>query len=140
MAERAPDLQIVALDTIYPGWDGLRAGADAALEHLLVPHSVGEFGRWRTWDWAEGRPAGRIEIDPTRPVLVEGAGILTRSSAALAQVAVWVEAPDAQRRARALARDGDTYVPHWDRWATQEEQHIAKNDPRRCASFIVEVA
>lgn len=139
VAARAPDVQIVALDMIYPGWDGLRAGADAALDRVLAPHARGEAGTWQAWDWSADRPGGWSEVDPARPLLVEGAGILTRRSAQLAHVPVWVEAPDVDRRVRALARDGETYVPHWDGWAAQEEKHLAAHEPRRWATLVVDV-
>ena len=31
-------VQLVALDSIYPGWDGLRDGVERALDGILRPH------------------------------------------------------------------------------------------------------
>lgn len=132
-----PDLQVVALDMIYPGWDGLRAGADAAVSGVLAPHARGDAGRWQRWDWERDAPAEWHEVDAARPLVVEGSGILTPASAALAHVRVWVEAPDDVRRERALARDGETYAPHWERWAAQELEHDELHRPRTWASVVV---
>jgi hypothetical protein len=49
---------------------------------------------------------------------------------------VWMQAPTSSRRARALARDGDTYRPHWDRWAAQEEAHVTANAPGDAATHV----
>lgn len=35
------------------------------------------------------------------------------------EVRILTTAPDEVRRERAMARDGDTFRPHWERWAEQ---------------------
>ena len=35
-------------------------------------------------------------------------------------------APDEVRYERAMGRDGDTFRPHWERWAAQEEALLAE--------------
>jgi uridine kinase len=137
IATRVPGLQTVALDDLYPGWDGLHEGSERALLDVLRPHADGEVGRSRRWDWAESRYGERFVVSPERPLLVEGAGILTPRSAALADIRVWVEAATDERRRRALQRDGATYEPHWDRWARQEDRHLAENVPQTWATHTV---
>ena len=34
------------------------------------------------------------------------------------------------------SRDGEAYRPHWDRWAAQEDEFIARHRPRECADLI----
>jgi hypothetical protein len=70
--------------------------------------------------------------------VIEGCGALSRSAAALAELRVWVELDDGTRLRRALDRDGDTYAPHWARWARQEARFIAKEDPRRHADLVLD--
>lgn len=132
-------VQLVALDSIYPGWDGLRDGVDRALDGVLRPHGRGYLGEWRRWDWEHGVEAESHAVDPALGVLIEGSGILTSATAAIADVRVWLESAEPGRKARALDRDGDTYRPHWDRWAAQEKAHIARDDPRALATRVVEV-
>lgn len=135
----ADPVQLIAMDSIYPGWDGLDGGVTHALETILRPHSLGASGAWSRWDWEHDTVAERHAVDPARAVLVEGSGILTPSTAPLADVRVWVESNETSRKSRALARDGDTYRPHWDRWARQEQTHLDRDDPRRWATRVVEV-
>lgn len=132
-------VQLVALDDVYPGWDGLAAGAEYARETILRPHARGIVGVWQRWDWDADARAEAHAVDPSLPLIVEGAGLLTPEVARLADVSVWVEAPTASRRTRALDRDGDTYRPHWDRWARQEDAHIAQHDPASIARVVVRV-
>lgn len=132
-------VQLIALDSLYPGWDGLDDGAERALDGILRPHGRGFLGTWRRWDWDSQTEAESHAVDPALGVIVEGSGILRPSTAGLADVRIWVESAEESRKARALARDGDTYRPHWDRWAAQERLHVERDDPRALATRIVEV-
>ncbi|MBD8477739.1 hypothetical protein [Microbacterium sp. CFBP 8794] len=132
-------VQLVALDDLYPGWGGLAAGAEYARETVLTPHARGMVGVWQRWDWQSDARAEAHAVDPSLPLVVEGAGVLTPESARLADVTVWVDAPSSSRKHRALDRDGDTYRPHWDGWAAQEEQHLVAHDPVSLASVVVRV-
>ncbi|GAA2578121.1 hypothetical protein [Microbacterium binotii] len=139
LADARPILTVLSLDQIYPGWDGLRRGADAAISGVLLPLAQGRAGRWQGWNWETDEPSAWHEVAAGTPLIIEGAGILTPAAAALAPVRVWVEADDALRRERALRRDGATYEPHWERWAAQERDHLRQNDPRSLATHVVRV-
>jgi uridine kinase len=122
--------QVLRLDDVYPGWDGLDA-ASAALPGIL------SSGSWRRWDWAESRPAELHTLDAHSPLIVEGVGALSRASRPLADHALWVELDAPERKRRALARD-DYFAAHWDRWAAQEDSFIAREDPRSLADAVVD--
>ncbi|QEW04867.1 hypothetical protein F6J85_09745 [Microbacterium lushaniae] len=127
-------VQLVALDSLYPGWDGLAEGVEYARSSVLVPHARGVVGVWQRWDWARGERAEAHAVDPSLPLIVEGSGLLTPRTALLGDLRVWLDAPEPARRARALARDGDGYRPHWQRWAAQEDAHLAADEPQRHAT------
>lgn len=130
-------VQSIAMDCIYPGWDGLEAGAEIARERILIPHARGVIGTWNRWDWESAAPAESHAVDPGLPLILEGAGVLTEATARVSDISVWIDSPAESRKKRALVRDGDTYSPHWSRWAAQEERHIARHDPQRHASLRV---
>lgn len=133
IVDERPELQLLRLDDLYPGWDGLDA-ASRAVPGILVTL------RWRAWDWPAASPGRWHELDPARPILVEGVGALSRASRPLAARAIWVETHAATRKRRALARDGDSYAPFWDRWAAQEEVFLARERPWELADEIVDGA
>lgn len=126
------DAQLVSLDDVYPGWDGLAAGS-AAVPPMLRPRDPG----YRRWDWTASREAGWHPLDPARPIVIEGCGAISRASRPLAGLAIWVELDAPERRARALARDTG-FAPYWDRWAVQEEEHIARERPQTLADLVLE--
>lgn len=123
--------ELVRLDDIYPGWDGLEAASQ------MVPGII-ETNRWRRWDWVAGEPAEWHDLDPHRPLVIEGCGSLSRANRALATFGIWVELDEPTRKARALARDGDAYAPHWDRWAAQERAFFERDRPDRLADTVLE--
>jgi uridine kinase len=123
--------QLVRLDDLYPGWDGLDVAS------AMVCSDVLRASRWRRWDWETDRPAEWHELDPRLPLVVEGCGALSRASRAMASYGIWVELDEPMRKARALARDGDAYAPHWDRWAEQERVFFARERPDLLADLIL---
>jgi len=132
-------VQLVALDSLYPGWDGLMEGAVYARDQILRPHARGLIGVWQRWDWEADARAEAHAVDPSLPLIVEGAGLLTPENARLGDVRVWVESPAPSRQARALARDGESFRPHWTRWAEQEERHLARNAPQERATQVFQI-
>lgn len=132
-------VQVVALDELYPGWDGLESGAETARTDILVPWDAGRPARWRRWNWSTSAPGDEAVTSPDAALIIEGSGVLTAASAPLAPIRVWLESPEDTRRERALARDGDTYRPHWERWADQEVRHLDRDDPRSLATIVVAV-
>jgi uridine kinase len=132
-----PGAQLLRLDDVYPGWDGLEAASRHLERHVLPDMRPGGRPRWQRWDWAADAPAEWHGLDPARPLVVEGCGSLTRVAARLATHGVWVEADDAVRRARAIARDGEAFAVEWDRWDAQWRAHVAREDPRGLADVVV---
>lgn len=107
--------QVLHLDDWYPGWDGLAAGADIA-RRIAADLRAGRASSYEAWDWENGRTGATIRV-PLAPTIIEGCGAVE----AEADLAVWIADPgEEERRHRAIARDGQTYAPHWQRWADQD--------------------
>ena len=107
--------QVLHLDDWYPGWDGLAAGADIA-RRIAADLRGGRASSYEAWDWENGTTGATIRV-PLAPTIIEGCGAIE----AEADLAVWITDPgEEERRHRALARDGQTYAPHWQRWADQD--------------------
>lgn len=131
--------QLLSLDDVYPGWDGLEAGEAHVLEHVLRAFAEARPPRWQSWNWLDARPGSWHELDAHRPLIIEGCGAISPAARALADHAVWVDLPDdAERRGRAIARDGDVFAREWQRWARQEEWHAWRHSPRATADEVVD--
>lgn len=107
--------QVLHLDDWYPGWDGLAAGAETA-RRIAADLREGRASSYVTWDWETQGPGHTVDV-PLAPTIIEGCGAWDAD----ADLSVWVADPgEEERRNRALARDGQTYAPHWRRWADQD--------------------
>ena len=107
--------QVLHLDDWYPGWDGLAAGADSACR-IAADLRGGRASSYEAWDWDKGTTGATTRV-PLAPTIIEGCGAIE----AEADLVIWIADPgEEERRNRALARDGQTYAPHWQRWADQD--------------------
>lgn len=120
---------VLGMDDLYPGWDGLAAGAETAARDIVAPLARGERARWRRWDWlAEGGSGAFAEEhvrDPGGTLVLEGCGAITPATAACAALAAWIDTADEVRRERALRRDlgmgAGADLQWWPGWRLQEE-------------------
>ncbi|MHA7986811.1 nucleoside/nucleotide kinase family protein [Rathayibacter sp. CAU 1779] len=139
LAARPDDtVELVRMDDLYPGWDGLEAASVSLVSGLLAPLRTRGYGRWQRWDWAGSAPAEWHEVKAGHPLIVEGCGCLTRASARLADLRVWLSADDQVRKGRALARDAGGFDAHWDAWQRQWERLVGRDRSDGLADVGVE--
>ncbi|MBI4940921.1 MAG: dephospho-CoA kinase [Actinobacteria bacterium] len=134
----ARGVPVVHLDDLYPGWDGLDAVVPRLVDGVLAPLASGRPAGYRRWDWAAGTDGAAVAVPAAPLLVVEGAGCGARACAPYLSLLVWLDGPPAWRRERALARDGATYAPHWERWAAQERAHFAREGTRARADLVLE--
>ena len=115
LAPLLPGWQVLHLDDWYPGWDGLVEGAHIA-RRIAADLRGGRASSYEAWDWENGTTGATTRV-PLVPTIIEGCGAIE----AVSDLAVWIADPgEDERRHRALERDGQTYAPHWQRWADQD--------------------
>jgi uridine kinase len=129
---------VVSLEDLYGGWDGLEHGIDLLVSEVLEPLAAGRVARVPRYDWAARDWTEPIALDPPAVLIVEGVGAGARRAAAYQSVLVWLEATPAVRKKRALDRDGETFAPHWDRWAAQEDAMLAREHTPDRADIIID--
>lgn len=115
-------VRVLNLDSIYPGWDGLAEGTKT-WRKISRNLRKGKPASYQEWDWHADAPGPKHTINPAQETVIicEGVGAITGTC----NVRILVKAPDELRYRRAIARDGETYRPHWERWAAQEEALFA---------------
>ena len=121
---------LLRLEDMYPGWDGLDEGAQRLVDDVLEPLSRGEQATIRRWDWLEMRERDREPLVTEPLLMIEGVGAGSRAAAPFISLLIWLEAETEERYARAIARDGELYLGHWDRWAAQEQVTFAREATR----------
>jgi len=138
LAERLPGAHVVHMDDVYPGWDGLEQAVADLHDQILAPIARGERAAYRRWDWAHDRYADWQDLPATSLLLVEGAGAGAGRNADFESVLIWLEADRDVRFRRGIERDAQAYLPHWRRWAEQEEAVFLADATRSRADLIVD--
>jgi hypothetical protein len=129
---------VVTLEELYGGWDGLERGIDLLVSEVLGPLSAGWAARVPRYDWGAGAWDAPWVLEPPAVLIVEGVGAGARRAAAYESALVWMEVPDSVRKSRALDRDGETFAPHWDAWAAQEDALLARERTPERADVVVD--
>jgi uridine kinase len=129
---------VVALEDLYGGWDGLERGVDLLVSEVLEPLSAGRAARVPRYDWGAAAWGSPWVLEPPAVLIVEGVGAGARRAAAYASVLVWMEGPASVRKKRALDRDGETFAPHWDVWAAQEDALLGRERTPERADIVVD--
>ena len=107
----------------------------------LRPLLSGSPARFRVRDWS-GDPlgqglAGWAEVPPAEVVIVDGITSSRRAIAADLALALWVEAPRAERLRRAIARDGEQRRALWAEWMRLEGEFFARDGARDRADHVI---
>jgi len=137
LAQRLPSAQLLHMDDLYPGWDGLAQAVADVHDQVLAPLARGEQAAYRRWDWEHDRYAEWHTLAATDLLLVEGVGSGAEPGWRLESALIWLEADRNERLRRGIARDGELYLPHWQRWAAREEALFAVDGTRSRADLII---
>lgn len=140
LAEQSPGAQILQMDDLYPGWDGLDQAVTDLHDQILAPLARGERAEYRRWDWRHDRYAGWHSLPATSLLLVEGVGSGAAPGSDFESALIWLEADRDVRFRRAIERDGESYLPHWQRWSAQEEALFALDRTRSRADLIIDTS
>ena len=133
-------VELVHMDHLYPGWDGLAAGPGLLADRVLGPLSRGERATYPVWSWVRDEWDGTRSVDPARFLVVEGCGSSVGPAASYASVRVFVDADCDVRMRRGLARDGDVYRPNWQRWADQETTLFSRDGTKARADLVIDTS
>jgi uridine kinase len=128
---------VMHLEDFYPGWDGLADVVPRLVEWVLAPVAEGRPAGYRRYDWDRGEYAEWHPVPAAPLLIVEGVGAGSRPCAPFLSALVYLDAPETVRFERAMARDGEGYRPHWDRWAEQERRLFAVHNPAARADLVL---
>ena len=121
------------MDDLYPGWNGLQAGASYLVSQILQPLKTNGSASWQQWDWARNIRGGDDVGDGWRElrepglVIVEGCGSGSLESLELSDDSVWIESGAETRRNRFLSRDSGIFSNEYANWTLQEDEFYQKN-------------
>nr|WP_281170819.1 AAA family ATPase [Gulosibacter molinativorax] len=133
---RRTGCQVLHVENFYPGWEGLDAGSEYLVREVLVPLREGKSVRTHRWDWHVDQFFAGALIEPAGLIVIEGCGAISNASRPLLDVAIWLEADERIRRARATTRDGDE--SWWLGWQAQEDAFYTREQSDRLADYVLD--
>lgn len=129
---------VVPTDDVLRGWDGLDELGPRLLDEVVAPLRAGRDGAYRRYDWHTRALAETVVVPVVDLVVLEGVGSGHLGYADTIAALAWVEAPPVLRRARGLARDGETLAPYWDAFVPDEDRLHAREHTRDRADVLVD--
>jgi len=126
--------RLVHMDDLYPGWDGLSAGADYLQRFILNPLMRRETASWQQFDWVKNERNEWREFSGGTPLIVEGCGSLNSQSAPLADFKVWLDVAQQTRFERWIEREGTD--AHWAKWSAQEADFYDREKSEELAALV----
>ncbi len=138
VAAAVPSCDLVHVDDFarptVPEWDWARLNRE-----VVRPILSGRPARYRRWDWDADAPGGWGTTGTERIVVIEGVSATRCEVEAPWDLTVWVRAPVAVRRERAVARDGTAMWPTWEqRWIPEELAWLARDRADERADLVVD--
>ncbi|MEO7447150.1 MAG: hypothetical protein ABI336_02655 [Humibacillus sp.] len=133
-------VEVVHMDLLLPGWDGLAEASGLLTTQVLEPLSHGRPAAYRLWSWVREEWHGSRDVTPSRFLVVEGCGSSVEPAGSYAAVRVFVEAGRDLRMERGIERDGEGYRPNWERWAAQESRLYTADRTRERADLVVDTS
>lgn len=139
VAARCPKISVTSIEveSFIAGWTGLEAGVGRVASEIAAPFRHSGHAEARAWDWHRGVWGEMTSVGPADVLLIVGCGSSSRALAQFVDVSVWIEAPEAVRRARVTLREGDPSA-WWGLWAAQEERLLEQRDSRVLATYVVD--
>lgn len=135
---RILEAPVVHMDDLFPGWDGLAEAPGKLRDWILAPLAAGRKAAYHRYDWERGAYAEQVPVPESDVLIVEGCASGSTAAAPYLSLLIWVDAPYNVRRDRGIARDGEMFAPHWERWARQEDILFAAERTAERADVIVD--
>ena len=142
---RCLDANIVATDDVCWCADPIHWDDEVASE-IIMPWLAGKNVSYRPTGWIKEERPGSIDVDPQKPLIIEGMGACRKNLRAFATFSIWVDTEPDVARARVIERDlakGDnggtleSVAEFTDWWDSVLEPLFVKEEPWKHADVII---
>jgi hypothetical protein len=141
LRDRGHTVVEIHTDDLLEGWTDMVSFWPRLREWILEPLRHNQAGRYRTYNWHEGRFNDEWIALPVPDVLIlEGVTAARAEASAYQSFSVFVVADADLRLARGIERDGEALRPEWLRWMAGEEQHFGTDQTAARVDRVVDGA
>ncbi len=140
---------IIHLDDFYRGpWNARIGSTDFDVNPLfdwvrfetevLTPLQEGRDFSYHIYDWHNHTSDNEAHVLPEATIILEGGAALQEKYVDIYDFKIWIEAPESERLAKALVRDGEHMRFLWEEdWLPIERNYIARQNPAARADLVV---
>ncbi len=140
LRERLPGAGLVEVDD-FVSWADFSGWWPRFVAQVLDPIAGHRDARYQVRDWVNdefGTGLGGWKTLAWSPVvIVEGVTCTRRAARPYLAYSIWVEAPEAVRLERGVARDGESHRELWLRWMGEEREFFTADQTRERADLRV---
>jgi uridine kinase len=129
--------EVVHTDDLVAGWED-QFGFRDRLYRVLAPLRSGLPARYQAYDWIGGRFAQERTVPVPDVLIVEGSTATGAAPRAELTLSVFLDAPEPDRLARVLARDGAGVEAPLRRWMAAERAWFATQRPWEWVDFRID--
>jgi energy-coupling factor transporter ATP-binding protein EcfA2 len=129
---------VVHTDDLVDGWADQFGFWPRLDRGVLAPLRRGRPGRYRAYDWTAGRFGGWRYLPVPDVLIVEGSTTARAAVREELSLSVFLDAPEAVRRSRVLARDGDGVAAPLGVWMAAERAHFAAERPADWVNHLMD--
>ena len=132
-------VQVVNLDYLYEGWDGLSSpNFESHVESWIsLPVRHGLPVNYPSYNWETHSFDAWQQLPESDCLIVEGVGALLPALATVATCRIWLYAAQNTRAQRLTMRSGPNLDDWWPQWRKQEDDYFRRHEPWKSADWLV---
>ncbi|MDP4013973.1 MAG: AAA family ATPase [Candidatus Nanopelagicales bacterium] len=140
LASELPDSEVIHMDDLYEGWEGLDDRLSERVDAwILTPLRSGLPAQHLVYDWARGVFGSWRVTTPPGVLILEGVGSLQAHTSPVAALRIWLEAPRETLNNRLTSRDG-AISGHLTRWKIREAEFFERLGSRGLADLVLDTS
>jgi uridine kinase len=139
LTSRGAEAKVLHTDDLLQGWLDIVTFWPRLEEWVLAPLRGGQSAKYRRFDWAAGRFRSTWET-LGRPDVLLLEGVTSARAEIRPQLtrSIYVQVDRKTRFQRGVRRDGESVIPDWNRWMSDEDQHFAVDRTAEMVDVLVD--
>lgn len=121
----------------FASWDQSQNWYPRMLEQALAPLQKNQVAKFQKYDWNKKALGEWITIEPQEFVILEGVSSARKEFRPYLAFSIYVETDRELRLRRGLERDGLQSETQWLKWMKEEDEYLARDNPKDYANVVV---
>jgi uridine kinase len=122
----------------FASWDNPLNWYPRLIEQVLIPLSLNKVANYQKFDWNEKKLSEWLIVHAQEFVILEGVSSSRKEFRPFLSYSIFVETSREIRLKRGLERDGQPCLDQWLEWMIEEDNYIAKDDPKNYVNTIID--